>query len=210
MVSRGVTGRLRCERNRLASVNIGLLYTHTHTHTHTCICMCIRIYRLLICIQTRNTSPVARGHLKAKIFVCPKVGEIDSQHLIAVARGPLLDALPSLRDALALHLPSAPQDGGVRVFFSLSYSCISRVRRCVSRSKLLRLGVSQEQEFKGKPGTSRVQGQATRAEGDRGVGGGEVGRMEVSRESAERVRVLTIDELLSPWPYLLRDYSSLA
>jgi len=31
----------------------------------------------------------------------------------------------------------------------------------------------------------------------------------VSRESAERVRVLTIEELLSPWPYLLRDYSAL-
>jgi hypothetical protein len=54
-----------------------------------------------------------------------------------------------------------------------------------------------------------VQEQATLAQRDRGVGGGEVGRMEVSRESAERVRVLTIEELLSPWPYLLRDYSSL-
>jgi hypothetical protein len=170
------------------------------------------MYRPLICKPTRNTSPVARGHLKAQLSFCPKVGEIDSQHLIAVARGPLVDALPSLRDVLALHLPSAPQDAGVRVFLSLSYSCISRMRRCVSRSELERLGVSQEQEFKGKPGTSRVpevQQQATLAEGDRGVGGGEVGRMEVSRESAERVRVLTIEELLSPWPYLLRDYSAL-
>jgi len=54
-----------------------------------------------------------------------------------------------------------------------------------------------------------VQEQATLAQGDRGVGGGEVGRMEVSRESAERVLELTIEELLSPRPYLLRDYSAL-
>jgi hypothetical protein len=88
--------------------------------------------------DSQHPSSVARGHLKAKsFFFFPKVGEIDSQHLIAVARGPLLDALPSLRDALALHLPSAPQDGGVkhvRVSLSLSYS---KTRTCFSLSLIL-------------------------------------------------------------------------